>query len=390
MGMNEEVMNKLGALEKQLSEFQEKAGAEIANSGKVSKDTEQALNKLGETQHEIAQRLLALEQRGAFDEGEQGSVKNALQKQFENSDSYRSFINGSSQKTRMTIQNNTLTGSDSNVAPDRKPYIVPGAMQMMTLEDLFPHLPTSSNAIEYTKEASFTNSAAEASEGAERGESALTWSLVNMPVSNVGHWIKISRQLAADAPALAAYVRQRMIYGVNIRVEQQLGAGNGVAPNLSGILDTGNFTAHGYLSGDLGSTLAKLVLIRKAIADLVAAGYVPDAITLNPADWGQIEIDLLTSTSNAVRVSYTSQGVPMLWGYPVVQSIGITADSFAVGAFGQAGVIHDREDVVVEMSDSDDDNFTKGLVTLRAERRLALAIEVPAAIRGGDLTPPAT
>jgi hypothetical protein len=39
------------------------------------------------------------------------------------------------------------------------------------------------------------------------------------------------------------------------------------------------------------------------------------------------------------------------------------------------------------MSDSDSDNFTKNLITIRAERRLALAIEAPAAIRAGDLTP---
>jgi len=50
-------------------------------------------------------------------------------------------------------------------------------------------------------------------------------------------------------------------------------------------------------------------------------------------------------------------------------------------------MIHNREGVVVEMSDSDGDNFQKNLITLRAERRLALATEKPAAVRGGDLTP---
>ena len=33
------------------------------------------------------------------------------------------------------------------------------------------------------------------------------------------------------------------------------------------------------------------------------------------------------------------------------------------------------------------DNFTKNLITLRAERRRALATEKPAAVRAGDLTP---
>ena len=129
------------------------------------------------------------------------------------------------------------------------------------------------------------------------------------------------------------------------------------------------------------------MLIRKVIADLQVAGYAPDAIVLNPVDWGTIEIESLTSTSNAARVSYTSAGQPMLWGIPVVVSIGMTADQFAVGSFRMAGTIHNREGVIVQLSDSDSDNFTKNLITIRAERRLALASEVPAAIRGGDLTP---
>lgn len=37
--------------------------------------------------------------------------------------------------------------------------------------------------------------------------------------------------------------------------------------------------------------------------------------------------------------------------------------------------------------DSDSGNFTKNLITIRAERRLALATERPAAVRAGDLTP---
>ena len=76
-----------------------------------------------------------------------------------------------------------------------------------------------------------------------------------MPVSTVAHWIKISKQLAADAPALAAYVDTRMRYGVNQKVDIQLVVGDGTAPNISGTYDTGNYTAHGYANAALGSTL---------------------------------------------------------------------------------------------------------------------------------------
>jgi HK97 family phage major capsid protein len=118
------------------------------------------------------------------------------------------------------------------------------------------------------------------------------------------------------------------------------------------------------------------------------AGYAPSAIVMNPADWATVEIDLLVAgTSNAARVAYDEAGNPRLFGVPVVKSVGMTADTFAVGDFRQHGNIYDREGVVVQMSESDSDNFTKNLITLRAERRLALTSEVPAAIRAGDLTP---
>lgn len=384
----ETVMKSLDTIEGKLASFTEKADKERQENGKVSADTKQALDTLGEQQREFADRLHSLEQRGVADAGG-GDKEESWGSQVIKAESLKAFQSGNTGKARIEVKN-TLTGSDATVAPDRKPGVVPGASQILTLEALIPSLPTASNAIEFTKEASFTNNAAETAEGAAKPESAVTFALVNMPISTVAHWIKISKQLAQDNAALAAYVNQRMRYGVNRSVETQLAVGNGTAPNISGFLNTGNYTAHGYLSGALGSTLAKLVLIRKVIGDLFNAGYAPDAIVLNPVDWATIETELFTTASGAVRVSVDAAGVTRLFGLPVVQSPGVTADTFAVGAFAQAATIYNRQDVIVELSESDADNFTKNLITLRAERRLALATEVPAAIRGGDLTPPAS
>lgn len=381
----EAISKQIEAIENSLASFQEKAKKDIEDTGKISTETKNALDSLGEKQREIADRLLAVEQKGSQSNGQEQNL--SWGNQFTNSDQYKNYIAGNTQKARFEIQNNTLTGSDTTVAPDRKPGIVPGAFAPLTLESFLPTLPTSSNAVEFTKEASYTNSAAEAAEGAAKAESALTWSLVNMPIGTVAHWIKISRQLAADAPALAAYVNTRMVYGVNRRVETQLAVGDGIAPNISGIFTAGNFTAHGYADAALGATLKKLVLVRKIIADLWVAGYPADAILMNPADWATIEIELLTTAATQARVSVDQAGNPTLFGVPVIQAIGVAADTFAVGAFRQACTVYNRQGVMVDLSESDSDNFTKNLVTIRAERRLALAVEVPAAIRAGDLTP---
>jgi HK97 family phage major capsid protein len=379
------IMKSLEKVEQNLAAMSAKADGEMQTLGKVSADTKAALDSIGTQQRELADRLTTLEQKGVIG-NEGGKADESWGAQVVKSESLKAFQGGFSQKARIEVKN-TLTGSDTNVAPDRKPGVVPGAFPILTLEAFLNSLPTTSNAIEFTKEASFTNNAAETAEAAAKPESALTWSLVNMPVSTVAHWIKISRQLAADNVALATYVNNRMRYGVNRKVETQLVSGDGTAPNISGILDSGNYTAHGYADADLGSTLKKLVLIRKMIAASWNAGYPADAILLNPLDFAQIEIDLLTTAAGQVRVAVDAAGVMRLFGVPVIQSVGMTADQVAVGAFGQAYTIHNREGVTVELSESDSDNFTKNLVTIRAERRLALATEVPGAVRAGDLTP---
>lgn len=379
------VIKQIEGIENALNTFQNQAKVDIENTGKISTETKNAIDKLGEQQREIADRLLAIEQKGGSPESRPETA--SWGKQFTASSQYQNYAAGNTQKARFEIQNNTLTGSDVTVSPDRKPGIVAGPIQALTLESFLPSLPTSSNAIEFTREASFTNNAAEVAEGVAKPESAITWALVNMPVSTVAHWVKISRQLAADAPALAAYVNTRMVYGVNRRVETQLAVGDGVAPNISGIFDAGNFTAHGYADAALGLTFKKFVLIRKVIADLWAAGYPADAILMNPGDWAALDIELLTTVGMQTRISVDAMGTPRLFGLPVIQTIGVAADTFAVGAFRQACSVYNRQGVIVDLSESDADNFTKNLVTIRAERRLALAVEVPAAIHAGDLTP---
>ena len=199
------IVKSLDKIEAQLGNFATKADNE-AKFGQISADTKSAIEGLGLQQREMADRLLSIEQK-ATQQQESKPKAESWGEQFVKSARYPDFAGGNMSKLRVEVKN-TLTGSDTNVAPDRKPGIVGGAMLPFSMEALLPSATTSSNAIEFTKENAFTNNAAEASEGAEKGESALTWTLVNMPVSTVAHWIKISKQLAADNTALAAYVNK--------------------------------------------------------------------------------------------------------------------------------------------------------------------------------------
>lgn len=379
-----EVMKAIGGIEAKLNAFSEKAGEEIKANGKVSSDTIAAIDSLGIKQREIADRLLAIEQKGVALVPELQGLEGWGQ-QFTKSDAYAAYVSGSAQKARVEVKN-TVTNAIGNTFSDRKPGIVGGASRVLTLESMLTSLPTSSNAVDYVKESVFTNAAAETAEGVAKPESAVTTALVTEPVATVAHWIKISRQLAADNAALAAYINMRMVYGVNLRVENQIINGTGVAPNIAGFTKAGNFTAHGYTAAALGTVNQRLKLIRKMIADAMGSDYPADTIVLNPADWAEIE--LLVDSQNRYLVGDPSAAAePKLWGLPVVQSNALTADNVLVASLALSATFYNREGIVVELSDSDSDNFTKNLVTVRAERRCMLAVERPAAVRYGDLTP---
>lgn len=381
------IIKEIGALEAKLNSYAEKAQQEIKAAGSASVETKSAIDSLTRFQHEIADRLLMLEQKQGAPRGEEKVVR-SMGFEFTSTEQYKAFVGGQVRTVRMELKNTTV-GSDATVAPDRRPGLAGGAFRRFLVESAMNALPTASNAVEFTREVTFVNNAAETAENSAKPETDITFNLQTAPVRTIAHWTRISRQLAADAPAVAAYINTRMRYGVDLRVENQLINGNGSGANLSGIFNTGNFTPHGYTAASMTSWVAnaqRFDLIRRVIGDLQAADYPPNAILLNPVDWAAMEA--LKDTQGRYLLGNPGSSAPAaIWGIPVIPTNAVTADTFLVAALDMAATIYNRDGVAVALSEEDASNFTTNLVTIRAERRLALAIERPAAIRGGDLTP---
>ena len=222
--------------------------------------------------------------------------------------------------------------------------------------------------------------AAGVAEAAKIPESTFTPTLAKANVVNVAHYTKITKQLADDAPALAAYINTKMLYGLQNKVENQIVNGNGTAPQLKGLLATGSYTdASAQLTG--AKNLFDLLLLLQGVAE--TAAYEPEALVLNPMTWAQLAMEkdsqgryLLGGPGLAANKS--------VWGIPVVTSSAVPAGKFIFGNFTQTVTIYDRQQVAVEMTGTNEDDFTHYLYTIRASRRLALAVEVPAGIFAGD------
>jgi len=307
---------------------------------------------------------------------------------------YKAFASGQTQKCRITLkngfsaQNNTITGQsgspsanvDTLVPTDRRPGIIPGAFRALRVKDLIPQGTTISNLVQFTRELVFTNNAAETAEGATKPESILTFEDYSAPVVTIAHWLKVSRQVKDDAPALIAYIESRLRYGVDLREETQIVAGNGVGQNLIGMLTSPNYTAFTPTSGD-----TEIDSFNRAIRALDDASYPATGVILNPVTWGGIE-RLKDENKNYLVGSPFGAIVPTIWGKPIALTSSMTASKLLVAAFDIAFLYLTRAETVVEMSESDDTNFQQNLITIRAEKRGALGGLRPASVLYGDLT----
>lgn len=378
--MTDNIQEMLNGLDKKVQDVINKTNEEVQSASKIGRENKEAVNSLESQISDLNATMAELSQNGV--KLKEDKKVETVGNQFVNSDAFKNMQNGSSVKARFEIQNNTLTGSDATVAPDRQTGIVGGAFRQLRITDVLNTYNTTSNAIEYTRENVFTNNAAEAAEGTQKAESVVDFELVSVPVRTIAHFIKLSKQIMDDAPALASYVDGRMRYGVELREENQIISGDGVGANLSGLLNSGNYTVFTAQSGE-----SAMLSIRRAIAQVKAADYAADVVILNPQDAMLIDIDKATdghfiNNPASVRASQP----PTAWGLPVVESNAMPEGQFLVGSFAMAAALWARQGVVVDLFEQDGDNAQKNLVTLRAEKRCALSVYRPASLVGGTLT----
>lgn len=364
--------------------------SEIEKHGKASTELTGKVDELSTKLAESQAVLDDLAQKAAQGFSKETEKPQTIGGEFMKSDQVQRFIKEQSGNAKLEIKN-TIIGEggspqnpvDTIVAPDRLAGIVPGAFRALNVLDVIPMGQTSSNQIEYTQELAFTNNSAEKAEGTAKPESDLTFKLVQESVRTIAHFIKLSKQVLDDAPMLEGYVNRRMIHGVQRRMQFQILRGNGTSPNIAGLTASGRHTAFTPTTGELA-----LDSINRAKYSVIGADYSPNVVILNPADWGSIERAKTTDggyvLGDGAAVTYLANGmIPQVWGMTVITSNDVAAGTFFV-LDTNAIEMFNRESVTVELGFVNDD-FTKNLVTLRAEMRGALAVYQPTAIQYGDL-----
>lgn len=374
------------AMDAKFAQMQE----ESVKTGKVSETLLAKFADLEKKNTELNDQFTTLAQKGFKIESKE--APKSLGQQFTDSAAFKSMKDGVSGRARIELKNTIIGEGGSPADPvdtlnpaDRMVGIVPGAFRSLSLLDFIPTGVTTSNLVEYTRDAGFTNDAVETREGAQKPESDQDFELISVPVRTIAHFIKISKQVMDDAPAVATYIDRRLRHGVLNRLQTQVVNGNGTSPNIAGILATGNSTTVTAATADNDFDFAN-----KLKYAVIAAEYSPSVYMINPADWGRME-RLKKGTGDASyigqegAINYLQNGlIPTLWGLPVVASNAIPLGTLICAA-SDAMMMWQRSGVVVEAFEQDGDNVQKNLVTIRAEMRGAFSVFQAAAVQKGTL-----
>jgi len=228
------------------------------------------------------------------------------------------------------------------------------------LLDNITNIQVSSNAIEIVVWSKVAGGAAKVAEKAAKPSAE--WLPVVTPgtLDTIAVWTKLTRQLIEDEAAVRTKIdnelRRDVLRATEAEATAALTAATAAIPDA-------------LVAGDL------LAAIRKGIGTVQAAGYLPTAVLLNPADWAVMDLAIMGDTLNGPRINQT------FWGLTPIPSTAQAAGTAIVGDF-RAGVEHYfRNAVQLMASDSAfDGDFTKNLFTLLAEQRSKTAVVRPAAL----------
>lgn len=262
------------------------------------------------------------------------------------------------------------------------PYRVPGVMmdpdEPLTVRDLFASVSISQNAVEWVKEKLFTNNAGpQNGEGTNKLESGMTFEKKSSPVETIAHWIPISRQILADAPALRGIIDGKLRTGLKLQEDQQLLFGDGLNGKLLGLVPQ----ATAYISTGIPSSPSKIDHLRWAFLQVAKAKYPATFAVLSLDDWAMIQM-MKTTDGAYIFGTPTDGAAPRLWGKRVVESFGMDPGDFLAGS-SLAATIWDREDVSVRVSEHHANFFIQNMVAMLCEERIGFTVERPAAIVSG-------
>ena len=182
-------------------------------------------------------------------------------------------------------------------------------------------------------------------------------------------FVKESDEYIEDFGYLASAINGRLLYELNYTRQAKV---------LSTLLGTSGIQTIENVSYN---ALAIADEIANAISDVMQySGRPANAIVMTPAIWKMLRIGKYTGSGEYVGGGYfEALHGENIWNLPIVLSNQLSGGHVIVGAFNTcASLVTKSDGVTIEATNTDQDDFIKNLMTVRAEIREKLAVRRPA------------
>lgn len=376
----------LAEIRTKLNAQTERAQTEISEHQRLSAETRTTVDKLLAEQGELVGRLQSAEQLLATLNASGlggGGRQPTMGQEFVENEQLQAWVQNPHGSIRLPVRADiTHTASPDLDRGMRVPGIVGPAERRLTIADLLSWGPTSQSSVEFVRELVYTDNADVVSENPASGkpQSEITFEAASAVVATIAHFVQASKQVLADVPMLQSYIDGRLRYGYGLALEAQLLLGSGAGLNISGLYTQATAYSNPgvYVEAETRIDRLRLAMLQVALSE-----YMSDAIVLNPIDWAWIEM-LKDTQERYLFANPHNATTPVLWGINVVPTQSMSLGDFLTGSFRMGAQGWSREQMNVQISLEDQDNFIKNMATIRCEGRAALTVYRPAAFVKGN------
>ena len=273
-------------------------------------------------------------------------------------------------KTYSDIQKTPTTSGVSAFATTYDRTVVEAARTPLVVRDLFAAETISGSTLVYLTEGAIEGAPAATNEAAAKPQVHFADPTPHtVSLAKIACHIKESDEYREDYAFLASAINGRLLYHHGLVVQNKLIYD---LSNTSGIQSDDDT----WTSSSTAAEIADLIL-KGAMDVQEETGFAADAIIINPTDWYSLRVAKDGEARYYGGGFFGSQNIPNLWGIPVCVSTAVSAGTIIVGAFRTCASVVTNGGVSIEMTNTDQDDFVKNLMTIRCEERLALAVRRP-------------
>lgn len=396
-----EIKTALEATTTQFKQLLDTQSQEIKQFGETSAATAKQIKSVEATLESLAGDIKSIDEKHKerIDELEAKSnrlmngganEKKSMGEQFIESDAYAEIKSRGYRGESSSVEIKDITGLPASAGALLTPYLRDAILRepdrTLFVRQLLNNVPVNTDAVQIFRELAFTNNAGfqPAPSGTPlqlglKPKSDITFESDTVTVETIAHYIIASRQILSDAPRLRAYIDQRLVYGLNLKMDEQILYGDGTGQNFTGLLVDSAVQDVGAMSAGV----TRIDHIRDAVTLAQLANYYNvNGLVMGPQDWAEIE-KAKGDDGHYIWVNVQDGGTPRLWRVPVVVSNAMEEGDFILGDWTMGAALYTREGVTVRTSESHADLFVRNGVAILAEERAALGVELPLAFVKG-------